>query len=274
MTSVVRIAAVSDVHYSRTSQGSLVPLFTQITEEADILVLPGDLTDYGLADEARALAKDLTSAVKIPIVAVLGNHDYESEEVDALREIFTDAGVHLLDGDAVELLGVGFAGVKGFAGGFGRGALGPWGETSIKMFVQEAVQEALKLESALARLTTDHRVALLHYAPIRETVEGEPPEIFPWLGSSRLEEPLTRFEVTAVFHGHAHKGAPEGKTSTGIPVYNVSMTVLKQHYPDKPTFRLFEIARKDEAQAPADGSAERRRQGRRATDKVALTPEQ
>ena len=273
MSSVVRIAAVSDVHYSKTSQGSLVPLFTQITEQADILVLPGDLTDYGLAEEARALAKDLTSAVKIPIVAVLGNHDYESAEVDEVREIITGAGVHLLDGDAVEVLGIGFAGVKGFAGGFGRGALGPWGETSIKMFVQEAIQEALKLESALARLTTDHRIAVLHYAPIRETVEGEPLEIFPWLGSSRLEEPLTRFEVNAVFHGHAHKGAPEGHTSTGIPVYNVSISVLKEHYPDKPPFRLFEIQRDAVPSAAEEDGAERRRQGRRASDRVAVNGE-
>jgi Icc-related predicted phosphoesterase len=264
----VRIAAVSDVHYSKTSQGSLQHLFAQITESADVLVLPGDLTDYGLAEEARVLARDLTTSVKIPIVAVLGNHDYESDEVNEVREIITGAGVHLLDGDAVEVLGVGFAGVKGFAGGFGRGALGPWGEPSIKQFVQEAVQEALKLESALARLTTRHRIAVLHYAPIRETVEGEPVEIFPWLGSSRLEEPLTRFEVSAVFHGHAHKGAPEGKTSTGIPVYNVSISVLKQAYPDKPNFRLFEVDLSPDAEVEDGGAAERRRQGRRATDRV------
>lgn len=268
MSPVVRIAAVSDIHYSRAAQGSLVPLFTQITEEADILLLPGDLTDYGLAEEARVLAKDLTAAVKIPIVAVLGNHDYEAGEVAEVREIFIGAGVHLLDGDAVEVQGIGFAGVKGFAGGFGRGALGAWGETPIKLFVQEAVQEALKLESALARLTTPRRVALLHYAPIRATVEGEPPEIFPWLGSSRLEEPLTRFEVSAVFHGHAHKGAPEGRTSTGIPVYNVSMSVLKENYPDRPPFRMFEL----ESDAPEGGSGvgtpERRRDGRRASDRV------
>jgi Icc-related predicted phosphoesterase len=265
----VRIAAVSDIHYARTSQGSLQGLFAQITDSADILVLPGDLTDYGLAEEARVLARDLTSSVKIPIVAVLGNHDYEAGEVDELREIFTGAGVHLLDGDSVEVQGVGFAGVKGFAGGFGRGALGPWGEPSIKLFVQEAVNEALKLESALARLTTTHRVAVLHYAPIRETVEGEPVEIFPWLGSSRLEEPLTRFEVTVAFHGHAHKGAPEGRTSTGIPVYNVSLSVLKQHYPDKAPFRVFEIPR-DTAVASAEPT-ERRRQGRRADDVVRST---
>jgi Icc-related predicted phosphoesterase len=266
----VRIAAVSDVHYGRTSQGALQPLFAQITEEADILVLPGDLTDYGLAEEARVLAKDLTSSVKIPIVAVLGNHDYESGEVDEIREVLTGAGVHLLDGDAIEILGVGFAGVKGFAGGFGRGALGPWGEDSIKHFVQEAVQEALKLESALARLGTQHRVAVLHYAPIRETVEGEPVEIYPWLGSSRLEEPLTRFEVCAVFHGHAHKGSPEGKTSTGIPVFNVSMQVLKEHFPERPSFRILELPRQHADESPSPD--ERRRQDRRAKDRADNQP--
>ncbi|MEO7454617.1 MAG: metallophosphoesterase [Gemmatimonadaceae bacterium] len=265
---IVRIAAVSDVHYSKTSQGLLQPLFAQITESADILVIPGDLTDYGLAEEARVLARDLTTAVKIPVVAVLGNHDYEGDQVDDVRDILTTAGVHLLDGDAVEVLGIGFAGVKGFAGGFGRGALGPWGEPSIKLFVQEAVQEALKLESALARLTTPCRIALLHYAPIRETVEGEPVEIFPWLGSSRLEEPLTRFEVDAVFHGHAHKGAPEGRSSTGIPVYNVCLQVLKDSYPDRPPFRLFEASRTKAGQASGDEAEERRREGRRATDRA------
>jgi Icc-related predicted phosphoesterase len=239
----VRIAAVSDVHYAKTSQGTLVPLFTEIAAHADVLVLPGDLTDYGLAEEARVLARDLTAAVKIPIVAVLGNHDYESDQADEVRRILVDAGVHVLDGDAVEIHGVGFAGVKGFAGGFGRGALGPWGERAIKLFVQEALNEALKLESALARLETTHRIAVLHYAPIRETVEGEPVEIHPWLGSSRLEEPLGRLGVSAVLHGHAHKGAPEGKTSTGIPVSNVAMHVLETHYPDRPPYRIIEVPR-------------------------------
>jgi Icc-related predicted phosphoesterase len=266
----VRIAAVSDVHYGKASQGSLAPLFAQITEQADVLVIPGDLTDYGLAEEARTLAKDLTAAVKIPIVAVLGNHDYESGEVAEIREVLTGAGVHLLDGDSIELLGVGFAGVKGFAGGFGRGALGPWGEESIKHFVQEAVHEALKLESALARLDTKHRVAVLHYAPIRETVEGEPVEIYPWLGSSRLEEPLTRFEVSAVFHGHAHKGSPEGRTSTGIPVFNVSLPVLKEHYPERPNFRIFELHH--EPQLDASPKGDRRRQDRRTTDRSDNSP--
>jgi Icc-related predicted phosphoesterase len=261
----IRIAAVSDVHYSKTSQGSLQPLFAQISERADILVIPGDLTDYGLAEEARALARDLTSAVRIPIVAVLGNHDYEAGEAGEIVKILTDAGVHTLDGDAVEIHGVGFAGVKGFCGGFGRGALGPWGELTIKAFVQEAVNEALKLESALARLKTAHRFAVLHYSPIRGTVEGEPVEIMPWLGSSRLEEPLTRYGVSTVFHGHAHKGSPEGKTSTGIPVYNVSIQVLKASYPDRPPYRIVEVPReKSAAEVAADGG---RMMGRRASDR-------
>ena len=260
----IRIAAVSDVHYAKTSQGMLQPLFNQITERADILVLPGDLTDYGLAEEARVLARDLTAAVKIPIVAVLGNHDYESDEAHEIVQILGDAGVHMLDGDSVEIHGVGFAGVKGFAGGFGRGTLGPWGERAIKTFVQESVQEALKLESALARLKTRHRIAVLHYAPIRATVEGEPLEIFPWLGSSRLEEPLTRYEVSAVVHGHAHRGSPQGETSTGIPVYNVSLAVLRHYYPDQPAFRIIEVPRE-----AADGSSadDWRAMGRRVTDR-------
>src|SRR5512132_1233851 len=193
----VRVAAVSDVHYGKASQGMLVPLFTEIARQADVLVISGDLTDYGLPEEARALAKDLTTCVKIPIVVVLGNHDYESGREAEVRDTLTEAGIHVLDGDAVEVAGVGFAGVKGFAGGFGRGALGAWGERAIKLFVQEAVDEALKLEAALARLRTTQRVAMLHYSPVRATVEGEPPEIFPYLGSSRLEEPINRYRVSA-----------------------------------------------------------------------------
>jgi Icc-related predicted phosphoesterase len=259
----VRIAAVGDLHYAKTSQGLLQPLFSQIAERADVLVLPGDLTDYGFAEEARVLARDLTAAVKIPIVAVLGNHDYESDEAEEIVRILTEAGVHVLDGDTVEVHGVGFAGVKGFVGGFGRGTLGPWGERAVKAFVQEAVNEALKLESALARLKTTHRIAVIHYAPILGTVQGEPSEIYPWLGSSRLEEPLTRYEVSAVIHGHAHKGAPVGETTTGIPVYNVALPVLRASYPDQHAFRIIEVPR-DQA---ASGNGDRRTIGRRMGDR-------
>ncbi|HEX6287794.1 MAG TPA: metallophosphoesterase [Herpetosiphonaceae bacterium] len=237
---VVRLAAVGDMHCSKTSQGTLHPLFAQVAEHADILILCGDLTDYGLPEEAHILVQEL-KAVKLPIVAVLGNHDYESDKHEEVREILCDAGVTMLDGDTCEIHGVGFAGVKGFAGGFGRGTLGHWGEQAIKSFVQEALDETLKLESALARLRTEQRIGVLHYAPIQATVEGEPPEIFPFLGTSRLEEPFMRYPVQAIFHGHAHNGYPEGKTSGGIPVYNVSLSLLKKHYPKKPAFRVFEV---------------------------------
>jgi Icc-related predicted phosphoesterase len=270
---VVRIAAMSDVHYSRTSAGTLQTVFQQVTESADLLVLCGDLTDYGLAEEARVLAKDLTSALKIPAVGVLGNHDFEAGEEGEIVKILTDAGVRLLDGDSFEFHGIGFAGVRGFCGGFGRGALGAWGEPIIKQFVHEALQEVLKLESALARLKTEHRIALIHYAPVRETVEGEPLEIYPFLGSSRFEEPLTRYSVSAVFHGHAHRGSPEGRTSSGIPVFNVCLPLLKALYPDRPPFRVFEVPRVaspsgDGGRAP-DMPTERRQTGRRSSDRVA-----
>jgi Icc-related predicted phosphoesterase len=238
---IVRVAAMSDVHYGKTSQGVLQRTFAELSERADVLALCGDLTDYGLAEEARLLAKDITASLKIPVVAVLGNHDYESNEQEEIVDVLRGAGVTVLDGDATEVRGVGFAGVKGFAGGFGRGALGPWGEAATKAFVHEAINEALKLESALARLRTVSRIAILHYAPICETVEGEPEQIWPYLGSSRLEEPLGRFEVTAVFHGHAHKGCPEGKTKTGVPVYNVALPLMRARFPDEPPYRLLEV---------------------------------
>ncbi|HXT28730.1 MAG TPA: metallophosphoesterase [Vicinamibacterales bacterium] len=239
---LVRIAAIGDLHYGRASQaGSLQPLFSQINESADVLALCGDITDYGLVEEARAFVKELVPTVKIPVVAVLGNHDVESNQQDEIKKILKDAGVAVLDGETIEIHGVGFAGIKGFAGGFGRRALGPWGEDIIKRFVREAVDEALKLESALARLRNDRLVVLVHYAPIQGTVEGEPCDIYPFLGCSRLEEPITRFPVSAVFHGHAHHGAPEGRTRTNVPVYNVSASLMREHFPDRP-FRLVELA--------------------------------
>ncbi|MGH7663262.1 MAG: metallophosphoesterase family protein [Gemmatimonadaceae bacterium] len=258
----VRLAAISDLHYGKASQGSFVPLFTDIGASADVLVLCGDLTNYGLPEEAHILAKDLVG-LKLPVVGVLGNHDYESARQVEVRDILVEAGVTMLDGDAHEVHGIGFAGIKGFAGGFGRGALGPWGEPTVKAFVREAIDEALKLESALARLRTPQRIAVLHYSPIRGTVEGEPPEIFPYLGSSRLEEPLTRYPVSAVLHGHAHSGSPEGRTSAGAPVYNVSIPLLRRVYPDRPPFRLLEIPINDSA---AVGDDDTRGWRRRAGD--------
>ncbi|HTG88545.1 MAG TPA: metallophosphoesterase [Vicinamibacterales bacterium] len=236
----MRIAATADLHVGKSSPGLLQPLLSQITTGADVLVLAGDITDYGTADEARNLVKDLAASVRIPIVAVLGNHDFEAGHEGEIQQILVDHGVCLLDGGTCEVQGVGFAGVKGFAGGFGRRALGPWGEPIIKQFVHEAVNEALKLESALARLRTDKKIVVMHYAPIQGTVEGEPCEIYPYLGSSRLEEPIGRYDVTAVLHGHAHNGQPEGRTSTGVPVYNVAYPLMRKLTPDQP-FRILDV---------------------------------
>lgn len=236
----VRIAAVGDLHCTKTSHGVFQPLLAKVTEMADVLALCGDLCDYGLAEEAHVLAREL-QAVKVPVVGVLGNHDYESGQADEIKRILTDAGVTILDGEAAEIHGVGFAGVKGFCGGFGRFTLGAWGEEAIKSFVREAVSESLKLEAALARLRTEQRIALLHYSPIIGTVQGEPLDILPFLGTSRLEEPLMRYPVTAVFHGHAHKGYPEGKTLNGVPVYNVAMPLLRRLNPEEVPCRIIEI---------------------------------
>jgi Icc-related predicted phosphoesterase len=211
-----------------------------VNERADILLLCGDLTDYGTPEEVQVLAKEL-SVVHVPMLAVLGNHDHESGQGDHVANVLSDAGVKVLCGDTAEVLGVGFVGTKGFAGGFGAFTLGHWGEPSIKRFAQDAIDEALKLEAGLARLRTEHRVVLLHYAPIRETVEGEPVEIHAFLGCSRLEEPLLRYPVSAVFHGHAHRGQLEGKTAKGSPVYNVAAPLLRRSFPEQAPYRIIEL---------------------------------
>jgi len=237
----IRVAAVGDVHCAKgMTPGTLAPVFGQVAERADILALCGDLTDTGTVDEAKSLVRELAAA-KVPIVAVLGNHDYESEKADDVKRVLADAGVAVLDGDSVEIRGVGFAGVKGFAGGFGERALQSWGEPVLKAFVREAVEEALKLEGALARLRTPHRIALLHYSPVRATVTDEPLEIAAFLGSSRLEDPLNRYPVTAAFHGHAHRGSLEGRTTSGVPVYNVAWPLLRRRFPNDPPFRVIEV---------------------------------
>jgi Icc-related predicted phosphoesterase len=237
----VRLAALGDLHYTMKTHGALQDVFSQINKSADLFLMCGDLTDTGQPEEADVLARDLSVYLKIPVIGVLGNHDFESGKQDEVRRIFVDSGIHILDGTTVELLGIGFAGVKGFAGGFGRVALQPWGEHAIKYFVQEAVNEATKLESALAQLKAEQKVVLLHYSPIRTTAVGENIEIFPFLGSSRLEEPINRFKPAAVFHGHAHHGNPEGHTGEGVPVYNASQAVLHRAFPEKLPFRLIEI---------------------------------
>lgn len=240
MTKTVRIAAMSDVHYGREMTDSLQQVYRDVSQKADVLLMCGDLTDYGLPEEAEVALQDLRAAT-IPIIAVLGNHDYQSARESEVRSVLVSAGVKVLDGESVEINGVGFAGAKGFCGGFGRRTLEPWGEKMVKQFVQEALDETLKLESALARLRMRERIVLLHYSPVQATVEGEPPEIFAFLGSSRLEDPIERHGASAVFHGHAHRGAPEGRTKSGIPVYNVSLSLMRKSFPDQPPFRIIEI---------------------------------
>jgi Icc-related predicted phosphoesterase len=239
-TTTVRIAALSDTHVTRTSQGQLAPLVQAAAQVADVLLICGDLTDYGTPEEAHVLVREL-SGVRVPILTVLGNHDFESGKADEVAQILREGGVQVLDGEAVEIHGIGFAGVKGFCGGFGRHSLGSWGEAAIKGWVREALDEALKLESALARLRMRQRVAVVHYSPIVATVVGEPLEIYPFLGTSRLEEPLVRHPVSAVFHGHAHRGSPEGQLSDGTPVYNVALPLLRRLAPDGPHYRLLEL---------------------------------
>jgi Icc-related predicted phosphoesterase len=255
----VRIAAVGDLHCPRTGGDVLHGLFTRLAEEADVVLLCGDLTDYGKPQEAKTFVQYLSATARIPMLAVLGNHDVECNQQDEVERILTDNGVTVLDGTSAEINGIGFVGVKGFAGGFGDRALQPWGEEVLKRFVHEAVEEALKLESALAKMQAHRRVALLHYAPVVDTVRGEPPEIIPFLGSSRLEEPLNRYGVTAVFHGHAHHGSPEGRTKEGIAVYNVALPLLRHSFPDRPPFRTVEIPiERDGAGEAAGDSAGRR----------------
>jgi len=268
--SVVRLAALADLHCTKTSQGAFQALFGKISEVADLLLLPGDLTDYGLPEEAAVLAKELT-ALRIPAAAVLGNHDFESDKSAEVTQILTAAGLIVLDGDSCEIQGIGIAGVKGFGGGFGRRALGPWGEKSIKLFVREAVDEALKLEAALARLRTKQIVALLHYAPVQQTVDGEPLEIYPFLGSSRLEEPIGRYPVSLVLHGHAHRGQLEGKTQRDVPVYNVSMPLLTRTFADRLPFRVFELpaGAAETPSAHSTGPVLSPSRGRRASDAIA-----
>jgi Icc-related predicted phosphoesterase len=236
----VRVAALADVHCGRGAEGKFKDLFAQMAAESDVIALCGDLTDYGLAEEAAILVRELQAAAHVPILAVFGNHDYESGEITEVRRILREGGVHVLEGDAFEHEGVGFAGAKGFMGGFGMHCLQEWGEDMTKKFVAEALAEEMRLEKALGHLQTETRVVLLHYAPIEDTIVGEPVEIFPFLGCSRLEEPIDRYGVAAVFHGHAHAGTFEGRTFKGVPVYNVALPVLRRERPGAPPFFLWE----------------------------------
>ena len=235
----MRIAAIADFHFSPQVHDKVRDNLNRVREEADVLVLAGDLTNFGRPDEMESLLNVLVR-LRIPTIAVLGNHDYESGHAAELMKMMTGEGVKVLDGTAYERDGIGFAGTKGFPGGFGRGALTAFGEPEVKAFVQAAIDEALKLERALSQLRTNKRVVVLHYAPIADTVKGEPPEIYPYLGSSRLMEVVDRHGADLVVHGHAHAGSPEGKTTAGCPVYNVAMAI-NQTQPGGSVYRIFEV---------------------------------
>ncbi|MER9653597.1 metallophosphoesterase [Mesorhizobium sp. M0152] len=233
----LKIAAMGDLHVREDAQASYRDLFGEISRQADVLVLTGDLTNLGKPREAELLAEDLRNC-SIPVVGVLGNHDYESDAVEDVTNILRQADVHLLEGQAVEIEEVGFVGVKGFIGGFGSRMLGSFGERAIKAMVAESVNEAMQLENAMRQVRAKRTLVILHYAPIIETVAGEPLEIFPFLGSSRLAETIDRFQVSAVVHGHAHRGSYEGQTPGGAKVYNVAMHVAK---PSGRPYALIEI---------------------------------
>ena len=229
----MRAAAVGDIHVRESHDRWLRDLLEDICESADILLLCGDLTDHGLVTEAEVLGEQLVRA-RIPTFGVLGNHDYESGQQAEVVQVLQEAGMVLLDADCCHIDDVGIVGVKGFCGGFGQYLLAPWGEPAIKQFVYEAVEESMKLERQLTQVHAERTLVVMHYSPIHETVEGEPPEIIPFLGSSRLAEPIDRFPVDAVFHGHAHYGMPVGCTPGGRTVYNCALPLMRRMSPDRP----------------------------------------
>lgn len=239
----IPVAAIGDLHVRVDSHGHWSNKFKLLGDRAAVLVIAGDLTDTGDEAEAALLATELRSC-PIPVVAVLGNHDHEKGREKLVRQALQSERVHILDGEAIEVAGIGFAGIKGFAGGFDGHMLSRFGEQCMKDFVQESVEQALRLDRALDRLERSDlgrkKVAVLHYSPIVSTVAGEPEAIHPFLGCSRLAEPLTRRKVDAVFHGHAHHGTLEGQLPNGTKVYNVAHAILQQAGIDPP-FRIVEV---------------------------------
>ncbi len=235
----MRIAATADIHFSPQSYDPIREAMSRVRDEADVLILAGDLTNFGTPEEMQSLLNALVR-LRIPIVAVMGNHDYESGQEQELMKMMIAEGIKVLDGSSYERDGVGFAGAKGFFGGYGRGALTSFGEPQVKAFVQAGVDEAMKLERALSQLRAEKRVVITHYSPVADTVKGEPQEIYPYLGSSRLSEVMDRFGAQLAVHGHAHHGSLEGKTTGGIPVYNVALSLLQRQDPPA-VYRIFDI---------------------------------
>jgi uncharacterized protein len=235
----MRIAATADLHFTAARHTALLDQLSRVRDEAEALVLAGDLTNTGQSDEMEPFLNVVVRS-RVLTIAVLGNHDFEADKQAELIRMMSAAGIKVLDGSAYERDGIGFAGTKGFVGGFGRGVLTAFGEPEIKVFVQASVNEALKLERAMSQLRTQKRVVVLHYSPIAATVQGEAPEIFPFLGTSRLAEVVDRHGADLVLHGHAHHGQLDGKTTGGIPVHNVAITLLQAQQPSR-VYRVFDL---------------------------------
>jgi Icc-related predicted phosphoesterase len=235
----MRVAATADLHFTPARFTALKDQLYRVRDEADVLVLAGDLTNFGQPSEMEPLLNAIVR-LRIPTIAVLGNHDYESGQQDELMRMMTNEGLKVLDGSAYEREGIGFAGTKGFVGGFGRGVLTAFGEPEIKTFVRASIDEALKLERAMSQLRTTKRIVVLHYAPIAATVEGESPEIYPFLGTSRLAEVVDRHGADLVIHGHAHNGKTDGRTPGGVRVHNVAITLLQSQNPPA-VYRVFDV---------------------------------
>jgi Icc-related predicted phosphoesterase len=242
-----RLAAMGDLHCRDDQHGRFREVVKAVNGEAEGLVLCGDLTERGAIDEAKTLAEALAQ-LRVPCAAVLGNHDFEACQQREIVRILREVKVAVLDGEyEVFDKRLGVAGVKGFACGFDKGTLQAFGEPAVKAFVQEAVNEALKLEAALGQLDLPNRIVIMHYSPIAATTEGEVPEIRPFLGTSRLAMPVDAFGAQAVFHGHAHHGSLEGRTPRGVPVYNVAMPLLRKSFDRR--FRVVDIEAPGEPKA-------------------------
>lgn len=230
---MIRVAAVGDVHVGTDSVGIVREAFGGVRDRADVLLIAGDLTKSGAPEEAELLASELRG-LELKIVAVLGNHDHHSDREADVARILADVGVVVLEGDSVvvDVPGgtIGVAGIKGFGGGFTGASGSEFGEREMKAFVAHTRERAEALQDALSSLRADVRIAMMHYAPVRETLQGEPPEIFPFLGSYLLGEAVDRAGADLVLHGHAHRGREHGLTPGGINVRNVAQTVIGQAY--------------------------------------------
>jgi Icc-related predicted phosphoesterase len=230
---MIRVAAVGDVHMAADARGSLHDAFATLPEHADVLLLAGDLTRTGTEDELQVLLDELDAAA-VPQFAVLGNHDFESDRVDALVKLLEGNGVRVLEGDTgtvrVDSETLGIAGTKGFGGGFAGACGSDFGEPEMKAFVRHTRDLSDALGRALSSLDTDARIALTHFAPVKDTLGAERLEIYPFLGSYLLGEAIDRAGADLAVHGHAHNGAEKGVTPGGIPVRNVALPVLKSAY--------------------------------------------